>query len=451
MTSVEPSGDGVALDEDEVGPEVPPGVGRRARWRSLRALGVVVLIVVVAGLAYGLGAARSGSTEGGVGVAPPPRSLTDAVVTTVLDPALRAPATVSVGAVNPIDCTPSSTASAARQVFTRGPLPVGTAVVEGAVLAEVSGRPVIALGGAAAAYREILPDQRGGDVAQLQEALHRLGHTDAEPDGHFGPATWEALRSLYATLGYEPIGPTAEEQAALDSAEQAVDQAAARADAATTQAEYDQAVVDRQMGREHYEQLRRVTGPRVPFCEIVFLSQLPAVVGSPEGSEGEESAASEGTGPASTAIEGPWMVLSHGSPTAEVIVSAADAGRVEPGMAAVFTGSSVSVGGTVREVRAELPASILIDLPDAGPELSGTTGEVAIALPGTGDPVLAVSVAAPVTAANGQVTVIRLAADGRRERIVVELGETDGTVVAVEGSQPPLHEGDDVLVGVQGP
>ncbi|MFJ7158397.1 peptidoglycan-binding protein [Streptomyces sp. NPDC101118] len=93
-----------------------------------------------------------------------------------------------------------------RPVVTRLPFAAGAPVTAGRVVAEVSGRPVVALRGALPVYRDLRPGATGDDVAQLQAALRELGHpTGRDPRGHFGPGTKDALAALYRDLGYPPL------------------------------------------------------------------------------------------------------------------------------------------------------------------------------------------------------------------------------------------------------
>ncbi|MFV2109040.1 hypothetical protein [Micromonospora sp. LOL_015] len=73
----------------------------------------------------------------------------------------------------------------------------------GDVVAEVSGRPVIAMVGHFPAYRDVCPGMSGPDVAQLQRSLQPL--YGIRVDGHFGAATEAAISRLYRRLGYLPV------------------------------------------------------------------------------------------------------------------------------------------------------------------------------------------------------------------------------------------------------
>jgi multidrug efflux pump subunit AcrA (membrane-fusion protein) len=85
-----------------------------------------------------------------------------------------------------------------------GRLPeAGADVEEGTVILEVTGRPVIALGGEFPTYRSLRPGLSGPDVLQLEQALDRLGHRPGRIDGRYDRATAAAVAALYQRVGYE--------------------------------------------------------------------------------------------------------------------------------------------------------------------------------------------------------------------------------------------------------
>ncbi|GII99877.1 putative peptidoglycan binding protein [Sediminihabitans luteus] len=93
-------------------------------------------------------------------------------------------------------------------VVTAKVLDPGDAVSSGTVLAEVSGRPVIALVTPFPLYRDLVPGAEGPDVEALQDALRVLGDYAGTSDGEYGPGTAAAVAALYTRLGYSvPIDP----------------------------------------------------------------------------------------------------------------------------------------------------------------------------------------------------------------------------------------------------
>jgi len=100
---------------------------------------------------------------------------------------------------------------------------VGDELEEGSVLFELAGRPTFALQGDLPLFRTVYPGDKGEDIAQMQTALTRIGFVPGIIDGIYGPDTEGAVRTFYASQGYEPIGPDPALVAQVDAAQDAVD------------------------------------------------------------------------------------------------------------------------------------------------------------------------------------------------------------------------------------
>ncbi len=100
-----------------------------------------------------------------------------------------------------------------------------TEMAEGSLVIEVSGRPILVLQGDLPMFRTIRPGDDGDDVLQLEEALARIGFDPGAVDGRYDSATGDAVQAWYRSVGYEPIGPSEQEQAELDAAKDQVDAA----------------------------------------------------------------------------------------------------------------------------------------------------------------------------------------------------------------------------------
>ncbi len=98
-----------------------------------------------------------------------------------------------------------------NQVVTRLP-EIGSAVNEGDVLLEVSGRPVFALQGTLPVFRGFEPGSKGPDVAQLEAALDRLGYSPGTVDEVYDEGTEKALDAMYEAKGYASEGPSADQR-----------------------------------------------------------------------------------------------------------------------------------------------------------------------------------------------------------------------------------------------
>jgi peptidoglycan hydrolase-like protein with peptidoglycan-binding domain len=100
-------------------------------------------------------------------------------------------------------------------------LPVGnTQLNEGEVMLTASGRPVFVLQGKFPTYRDLVPGISGNDVRQLEGGLKRLGFDPGPVDGTYDEQTSAAVSDWYASAGWQPFGPTAEQIANIRAREQ---------------------------------------------------------------------------------------------------------------------------------------------------------------------------------------------------------------------------------------
>lgn len=113
------------------------------------------------------------------------------------------PDTPSSGAAGaPTSETSVAKPAAARNVVTVAHSTVGTELAPGDVLAEVSGRPVIAVPAGTPLYRDFSVGIAGEDVRALQQLLADLGYW-VDVDGVLDADTLDAFRYWYAQLGYK--------------------------------------------------------------------------------------------------------------------------------------------------------------------------------------------------------------------------------------------------------
>src|SRR5690606_29242172 len=110
------------------------------------------------------------------------------------------------------------------QRVTRAPTP-GRRLVEGDVLMQVSGRPVMVLRGSVPMYRTIGPGSSGDDVKQLQKALTRLGFSTGGVTGTYGRGTASAVSRWYRSKGYTAQEPGSADRQRLGELETAVSDA----------------------------------------------------------------------------------------------------------------------------------------------------------------------------------------------------------------------------------
>ncbi|HZB42896.1 MAG TPA: peptidoglycan-binding domain-containing protein, partial [Ilumatobacter sp.] len=99
---------------------------------------------------------------------------------------------------------------------------VGTELNEGDMLVEVTTRPVFVLQGELPMYRRMVIGTQGPDVAQLEQALVRLGYDPGTVDTVFDAATATAVEQMYADAAYAAEGPSEEQRTDLTTARDAV-------------------------------------------------------------------------------------------------------------------------------------------------------------------------------------------------------------------------------------
>ena len=102
----------------------------------------------------------------------------------------------------PLISVPGASASSSGAVVTRSPLKEGVVINNGSLLAEISGRPLLAIVGKFPAYRDLHPGDTGPDVRQLRKALTALYAAPGAGDA-LDAATIKALLRLYRSHGYD--------------------------------------------------------------------------------------------------------------------------------------------------------------------------------------------------------------------------------------------------------
>lgn len=292
-------------------------------------------------------------------------------------------------------------AGVARLVVTAVPTDVGATVTAGTVLAEISGRPVIALPGKRPTYRDVTTGDSGPDVSQLQNALASLGY-QPETDGTFGPATGKAVAAFYHDRGYSAL-------------------------------ERDTDVVS------------------VPAGEIVSLPHLPVTLTSLPGDVGASA-------------EGASITVQSAAPGVVVAQLGAAASAQTPGHTPVVlhcggtevngrlgpakqTSSDSDGAGAASDTA--IDRAVTISSPD--PHLNiGTTcaGTATVAV--TSGKVLAVPASAVYDSID-QGPVVRLDSDGGVTTVPVSIGQSGDGWLEIEDPPPSIHPGVSLIAGTGSP
>jgi peptidoglycan hydrolase-like protein with peptidoglycan-binding domain len=413
--------------------EAPP---ERGRQRTLVWVAVAATAVSLAGI--GASTWVKSPQQVAAEAAPPEPSTITAEVdrrvlkqTVVLRGSVAAGKTVNVAAGEAVE---------GKSVVTRVTVREGQRVRAGAVVSEVSGRPIIALPGKIPAYRDIRTGAHGPDVRQLQQALRALGYGVADPPGRYGSSTRKAVERLFEARGYEP----------------ATDSGAAPGTGPATGSEGTPST-GRPRGPAPLDAPRATGrgGAIVRSGEVAFVPKFPAVVAEVKAGLGAE-------------VTGTILTLSSGDLVVRGTLSAADRKLVSRGKRVsildeeggreitgrVTTVGSFAKGDAKSDAASGDPASageqpgypIVVRSEHSIPErLAGMEVRLTIETASTGHPVLVVPASAIFANADGSTRVVKVAGGGARQQITVRTGPSSGGFVAVESEG--LAEGDLVVVG----
>ena len=274
----------------------------------------------------------------------------------------------------------------------------GEEVAAGDMAVEVSGRPVIVLPGRFPAYRDLVLDDSGPDVAQMQRALAELGLRAEEPSGVMDAATVRQSDMMYERVGYES--------------------GSSRGVAA------------------------------VPRSEVVYVDGLPRIVAQPPRPLGSRLAQGESV-----------LVLAGTRLQADCPITAAQELLLSVGMEAEMElDDGTRVAATVGELTVPVQRAAAPEDPNArrlrltpAEALSegrlGQTALVTVVLSGDSTRRLAVPTTAIVNHADGTAIIVVEAAEGRLDDIRVRLGAAAGGWVAIDADDRSIVAGTRVQLG----
>lgn len=343
--------------------------------------------------------------------------------TTVLATAARSEA-VSVAVPAPAE---------GRGVVTRSGAIAGGSVSSGGAVLWVNSRPVIALAGQFALYRDLYLGARGDDVRMVQQALADLGY-DVGVDGELGAGTADAVRDLYRSL---------DAQAPQDAD---AGQAAPAPQAASPAPSGDPTAAPGSSGAQAQPALV------LPAAEVMIVPTLPAVVTS------VPAVGATVDGQAAVVFGAQEVTLSASMP-------AGVQARMTPGLTGTADLQGQSVDVAVAQVR---PASAenrpqgagetAAPTAEAGVVLRASSGQIPAEWVGRSDVLITLNLSQPVldallvpqravsVDAGGTASVLVAQEGGAFAQVVVtELGCTAGTC-AVSSEDGRLAEGMSVRV-----
>nr|WP_238994274.1 peptidoglycan-binding domain-containing protein [Actinomyces sp. 565] len=337
-------------------------------------------------------------------------------------------------------------------VVTKVPVSVGDTVSAGAVVLELSGRPIIALKGDIPSYRDLAPGASGPDVTQLQQALVAQGLlSDSAVDGTYGSATSAAVSQLYSYLGYTAAstdGGSGEDAKALRNARAAVRQAqdavtAAEQEEGPTSADSTSLTTARAELADAQADLADTEariGVVLPRSEVVFVPEGSATVLSVSGQVGREAQqAVVSLGSGDLVLRGKTVA----GQAAELRVGAtANVDALGDGAACSVTALDAADSG-----RTQVTVGCDTDLDPAA--LAGTV-TARLIRESTGTSVLCVPIGAVSERADGTTTVITLTGTDTLTRVEVTVGlEADGYVEIRPNDPDAITRDSVVIVGGQ--
>lgn len=467
MTSADPSRTPAAGDV------VPAHAGGWRAWLGRYWLAVLVVAAVVSGatgVAVGL-LLRSPADVAASAQPPTPTLMTAEVDERVLvdafsmDVELVSEHAVSIGPAGQVQqgsdgdgkdeaTSPRSvgTGGSTEAVITQLPAGVGDTVAAGALVLEVSGRPVIALTGDLPAYRDLAPGASGPDVTQLQQALAAQGLLPgSQVDGVYGAATSEAVSRLYSSLGYtapSTDGGSGEDGKALREASAAVRRAREAVDA--VQEEGASTAPDRASlttarstlldAQADLADLKARTGVILPRSEVVFLPGGRATVMSVSGQVGQEA------GQEIVSLGAGELVL-----RGEATTSQAAALSIGAAAAVDALGDGVACQVTALDTVESARTQVTIGC-EAGLDPTALSGRLTARLTraATATSVLCVPIGAVSERGDGTTTLITLTGTDTLTRIEVTVGlEADGYIEVRPKDPDALTAGSVVIVGGQ--
>lgn len=442
---------------------------------------MVMVLVTIGSMAVGFlaGGLLKSPAQQAAEVAPPPRTLlTEPIQLGVVQQTVSGDAVIQKSATTVVNALPGD-------IVTGLPIQTDATVKSGQSVLEIGGRPVIALPGAVAAYREITPGLTGPDVAQLLAALKTLG-MDLGGEASFGPKAQAAMTQLYSGLGYVPArqgddelaaaeqATTAAERALRDArrgvgqAEKALERArrplAAQATPQDAQARKDliedgkvaltiaqearsDALAEVERAEEALTSARAKAGVVVPAAELVFVPAMPATI---------EVAAVLGS-----SVGGEAVRLVSGALVARAELAPAEAGSVQVKQAGVIVdpqgGQHQATVTTLDQVEKTDPYSqqvtrvvaVTLTPQEALPEeYLGQRLRMTLTVGSSEGEVLNVPVAAVSSAMDGAPQVVVIDGAGESKTVPVTTGFSgNGRVEIAPVAGERLAKGDKVKVG----
>lgn len=375
---------GSELGSDHVSPIAP----KRRSGAGKLVVGMLALLVLAAG-SFALGQHLQSPQQAIAEALPPARTVLAVPVEEVhLIDTVAFRADVELGDSRDV----SISASEEIPIVTEVLVEKGQVVEEGAALVAINGRRRIVLQGILPAYRDLMPGVHGPDVAQLQEALVRLGY-EVGRAGYFDWATQRAVRSMFNDRGVSLS-------------------------------------IDQALG-----------GVVVEHEWLVLVPELPSQVATMSLSLGDNL----------REVGTPHLKFSDSDLFATAMVDMTVAAEMSQGQPVEVSSGSTSLWAEVAEVTATSEgdrATVILQFVSPPPAAwQGLNVKATAVFERTSHPVLAVPVSAVYGDTSGQAYVRRVTSDGRTQRVNISVGAIAAGYVEITTTAALLSVGDQVEVG----
>ena len=438
------------------------------RQRVLLVISTCALVIALVGL--GLSYFIKSPAQQVVDQGPPPPSVITAPVEhRVMQAQVSLRGTMV--AADLIDVSGSATGAGdanSKQIVTGMYVSAGQSIESGAVVAQIAGRPMIALLGRVPAYRTMGPGMTGEDVRGLQQALIALRYlAESNDTGFFGDLTQSAVEALYRDRGYEPAHTWDGGNDDLKAAQQIVTQQQrllddSRAKAKADPSDENKRLVSRDQedlleALDRLKQVQARSGVQVNLGEVFFVPSFPATVTRIPVAVGADLSKAGDT----------VLTLSCGQVVAQGVLPAGQETGISAGNAVEIidgvnsrraAGTVAAVGPyqtTPRDPATGLPIAggaagyPVAIAPDEAVDQSwiGSNVQLTITSATTDQPVLVVPTLAIRVDSQNQTNVL-VATENNSTRIVhVETGFSAGGMTQAEPTKGDLSEGDRVVIG----
>ncbi|VAX00543.1 Chromosome partition protein smc [hydrothermal vent metagenome] len=181
-----------------------------ASKRIIILFSVLAVVILTAMLGWWASLNIESPADAAARTAPPkPSPILVPVEKRVLSSKVVTRGTARFGLPQPVSITPSVIKSKPGLLAS---LPIrNKQLKEGDIILSASGRPVFIMQGTVPVYRDLIPGTIGKDVAQLEQALKRLGFNPGLIDGRFTTKTSNAIKKFYKSHGVKPFYATTEQ------------------------------------------------------------------------------------------------------------------------------------------------------------------------------------------------------------------------------------------------